>query len=169
MIDNNASVYIRIPFTATNVAAIEFLTLRMKYDDGFIAYLNGERIVSRNAPEEPQWNSTATALHANTDAVQFEDIDITPGVGLLRNGVNVLAIQGLNASASDIDFLIAAELRGATLRLDTNTARYFTVPTPGAPNGVGNTNLGPLVYDVGHTPNEPLDNEDLVVTARTRA
>ncbi|HMJ66034.1 MAG TPA: lamin tail domain-containing protein, partial [Candidatus Binatia bacterium] len=100
--------------------------------------------------------------------MQFEDIDITPGLGLLRNGLNVLAIQGLNASATDIDFLISAELRGATLSLSTNAPRYFTIPTPGAPNGFGNTNLGPLVFELTHTPNEPLDNEDLVVTARTR-
>ncbi len=141
----------------------------MKYDDGFVAYLNGEHIVSRNAPEDPQWYSEATAERANTDALLFEDIDITPGLGLLRNGLNVLAIQGLNISASDIDFLISAELSGATLSLSTNAARYFTIPTPGAPNGLGNTNLGPLVFDVSHTPNEPLDNEDLVVTAFTRA
>jgi hypothetical protein len=169
MLGNNATAYIRIPFTATNVSTIEFLTLRMKYDDGFVAYLNGERIVSRNAPEEPQWNSAATDARINTDALLFEDIDISPGVALLRNGLNVLAIQGLNASASDIDFLISAELRGATLSLSTNSAHYFTVPTPGAPNGFGNTNLGPLVFNVSHTPNEPLDNEDLTVTAFTRA
>jgi hypothetical protein len=169
MLESNATAYIRIPFTATNVSVIEFLTLRMKYDDGFVAYLNGEHIVSRNAPEVPQWNSTATAARVNTDALLFEDIDITPGLGLLRNGLNVLAIQGLNASASDIDFLISAELRGATLSLNTNAARYFTIPTPGAPNGLGNTNLGPLVFEVSHTPNEPADNEDVIVSAHTRA
>ncbi|MCI0362971.1 MAG: CotH kinase family protein, partial [Phycisphaerales bacterium] len=169
MLGNNATAYIRIPFTVTNAAAIEFLTLRMKYDDGFAAYLNGEHIVSRNAPLEPLWNSTATEARSNLDAIGFEDIDITPGLALLRQGTNVLAIQGLNSAADDTDFLMAAELRGATLVIDSAAPRYFTIPTPGAPNGVGNTNLGPLVFDVEHTPSEPFDDENIVVTAATRA
>jgi hypothetical protein len=165
----NPGAFIRIPFTVTNLNALEFLTLRMKYDDGFAAYINGQHVVSRNAPLDVDWNSPSTDSRNNADALTFEDIDITPGLGLLQQGQNVLAIHGLNASASDPDFLCVAELRGATLSLDPNAKRYFTVPTPGAPNGVGNTNLGPLVFDVEHTPKEPLDNQNVTVTAATRA
>jgi hypothetical protein len=168
MLNQNATAYLRIPFTVTNLSAIEFLTLRMKYDDGFAAYLNGQPLVSRNAPLEPQWNSTATAERSNLDGVIFEEIDLTPGIDLLRAGTNVLAIQGLNLSAGDSDFLCVAELRGASLTLDPNVRRHFVVPTPGAPNGVGTTNLGPLLFDVEFTPNEPSDNEPIVVTAATR-
>jgi hypothetical protein len=168
MFESNATAYIRIPFNVTNAAAIEFLNLRVKYDDGFIAYLNDEHIVSRNAPADPQWNSTATAPRDNLEALVFEDIDITAGLGLLRNGTNVLAIQVLNASADDFDLLMLTELRGTVLTLDTNLPRYFSIPTPGAPNGIGNTNLGPVVFDVQHTPNEPFDDENLLVTVSTR-
>jgi hypothetical protein len=168
MVGVNPGAFIRIPFNVTNAAALEFLTLRMKYDDGFAAYLNGEHIVSRNAPLDLPWNATSTDSRNNVDALAFEDIDITPGLGLLRQGQNVLAIHALNLSATDSDFLCAAELRGATLSLDPNARRYFTVPTPGAPNGVGNTNLGPLAFNAEHTPNEPLDTQDVVVTVATR-
>ncbi len=165
----NPGAFIRIPFNVTNASAIEFLTLRMKYDDGFAAYLNGQHVVSRNAALDVQWNSSSTDSRNNAEALLFEDIDITPALGLLQQGQNVLAIHGLNASATDPDFLCVAELRGATLALDPNARRYFTVPTPGAPNGTGNTNLGPLVLDVEHTPHEPLDNENVTVTVGTRA
>jgi hypothetical protein len=165
----NPGAFIRIPFTVTNASAIEFLTLRMKYDDGFAAYLNGEPIVSRNAPLDAEWNSSATDSRNNAEALAFEDIDITAALGLLLQGQNVLAIHGLNASASDPDFLCLAELRGATVALDPNARRYFTVPTPGAPNGVGNTNLGPLAFDVEYSPSEPRDNENVTVTVATRA
>ena len=37
-------------------------------------------------------------------------------------------------------------------------------PTPGAPNGVGNTNLGPLILSAAHTPTVPKDIDDLFVT-----
>ncbi|MBE3069108.1 MAG: lamin tail domain-containing protein, partial [Planctomycetes bacterium] len=41
MMNQNSSVYVRVPFTVTNPAAFSSLTLRMRYDDGFVVYLNG--------------------------------------------------------------------------------------------------------------------------------
>ena len=32
----------------------------MRYDDGFVAYLNGVKVASANAPAKPQWDSQAT-------------------------------------------------------------------------------------------------------------
>lgn len=43
---------------------------------------------------------------------------------------------------------------------------YFTTPTPGAVNLGGSAVPGPIIEDVKHTPNVPLDHEDLVVTAK---
>ena len=39
------------------------LKLRIKYDDGFVAYLNGVKVAESNAPAGPAWNSEATAAH----------------------------------------------------------------------------------------------------------
>jgi hypothetical protein len=52
------------------------------------------------------------------------------------------------------------------VNVTTADLRYFTVPTPGAPNSVGTTNLGPVVRAVSHTPRVPQDAEALQVTAR---
>src|SRR6185503_87835 len=84
----NPGAFIGIPFTVTNASALEFLTLRMKYDDGFAAYLNGQHVASRNAPLDVDWNSPSTDSRNNADALTFEDIDITPGLGLLQQGQN---------------------------------------------------------------------------------
>ena len=43
---------------------------------------------------------------------------------------------------------------------------YFTTPTPGSANLGGVSVPGPVIESVKHTPNVPLDNEDLLVTAR---
>ena len=43
---------------------------------------------------------------------------------------------------------------------------YFTGPTPGAANLGGTQTPGPAILDVRHTPNSPMDADDLVVTAR---
>src|SRR5439155_13157201 len=108
------------------------LTLQMKYDDGFIAYLNGVEVARRNAPATPQWNSTATASHPNPQAVVYEFIDVSPFLVALQSGANLLAIQGLNDAAAGADFLIVAEL--AQFQSTFGTNQYFAIPTPGAFN-----------------------------------
>jgi hypothetical protein len=45
---------------------------------------------------------------------------------------------------------------------------YFTTATPGAVNLGGTAVPGPVIEDVTHTPNVPLDHQDLLVTARVR-
>ncbi|PYI89528.1 MAG: hypothetical protein DME26_01030, partial [Verrucomicrobia bacterium] len=131
----NATAYIRVPFTLSNPAALESLTLRIKYDDGFVAYLNGQEVARRNAPVSPQWNSAATASHPNFQALVYEDINITDRKSALQAGSNVLGIQGLNENSDDSDFLIVPEL--VEYRTSSLTNHYFATPSPGAINGTG--------------------------------
>jgi hypothetical protein len=163
-----ASVYLRLPFYVADPSAIQFLTLRMKYDDGFVAWLNGELVASANAPAAPEWNAAALTERTDAEASEPQEFNLTSRRGLVQPGWNVLAIQGLNASANDSDLLILPELLASSVRLDTNAQRYFAVPTPGAPNGYGQTNLGPLVLAAAHLPNVPQDADDLRVTAQVR-
>jgi hypothetical protein len=165
----NASAYVRMPFVVTNAENIAFLTLRMKYDDGFVCYLNGAGVASRNAPFFPDvlaWNSTATANRPDAEGIQFEEIDLSAEVDLLVDGTNVLAIHGLNASAGDSDFLVLPELRAVSVAGAPSAPLYLSQPTPAGPNGGGDTNLGPIVANVAHEPEEPKDNEALYVTAQ---
>ena len=128
----NPSAYIRIPFTLSSPAQYNSLALKVKYDDGFVAYLNGTEVARRNAPAGVAWNSAATAEHARADALNYEEIDVSSFLNLLRTGQNVLAIQGLNTGAGDGDFLVLPELVDIDyLGLGQH---YFATPTPGAPN-----------------------------------
>lgn len=107
----NGSCYIRIPFQFTGDRnALESMTLNMRYDDGFVAYLNGVEVARRNFEGVPAWNSVAGAGHDDADAVLFESIDLSSYISSLRSGSNLLAIQGLNSGVSSSDFLIGAEL-----------------------------------------------------------
>ena len=108
----NTSIYIRIPIVISDPATITSLTLRMKYDDGFVAYLNDTVVADANAPGGLTWNSEATGNHSDGEAVTFLDWDITSFVDRLTSGTNVLAIHGLNDGLTSSDMLIAAELRG---------------------------------------------------------
>ena len=108
----NASCFIRIPFSMSDdPSEFNILTLNVRYDDGFVAYLNGAEVARRNVGSPLFWNSTASAEHPDSDAVRFESIDISDSLNLLRPGNNMLAIQGLNISSTDDDFLISAEMQ----------------------------------------------------------
>ncbi|MHC4110494.1 MAG: lamin tail domain-containing protein [Planctomycetota bacterium] len=107
----NTSCYIRIPFTCGD-AEYNNMTLKVRYDDGFIAYLNGGEVARRVFPEGamPQWDTNSTGQNPDSAAIDFENIPITSHIGALRQGNNVLAIHGLNISTTDSDFLISVEL-----------------------------------------------------------
>jgi hypothetical protein len=135
MRDQNASIFIRVPFAVSDPVTVQQLRLRMKYDDGFVAYVNGQQVAARNAPGSPVWNSAASAEHPNEQVAVFEDIILSVPAGLLTATQNVLAIHGLNVSSSDSDFLILPELEA--IRSGGDTLRYFKPPTPGAANGAG--------------------------------
>ena len=62
----NASAYVRIPFEVTDPADIDALILRMKYDDGFVAYVNGHEVARAGAPDRPSWNASALGEHGDT-------------------------------------------------------------------------------------------------------
>jgi len=132
MTNKASSAYIRIPFSVADPSVLNSLTLQMKYDDGFVAYLNGVEIARRNVPANVQWNSVTPASRSNTLALAYEDINVSPYLSLLQPGANVLAIQGVNDATNSTDFLIVAEL--AEFKAVGLTNHYFTTPSPGGPN-----------------------------------
>src|SRR6266542_1067741 len=98
----NPSAWLRVPFTLTNASSFDLVTLQMRYDDGFVAYLNGTELARANAPPgTPPYNAQATASHFAAVPEEF----VVP-LGLLRDGTNMLALRGLNLSANDRDFLL---------------------------------------------------------------
>jgi hypothetical protein len=105
-----ASSYSRIEFEVTDPSTYQGLQLRMKYDDGFIAYINGTRVHQMNSPASSVWNSTATTSSQEADINAFEVFDISHHLDTLVEGTNILAIHGMNGSTGSSDFLILPEL-----------------------------------------------------------
>lgn len=112
MYSRNASCYIRIPFTTTVAALTDLtsLTLNVRYDDGFIVYLNGTEIARKNFTGDPTWNSAANAQNPDAAAVLFEAFDVSASIKKLQLGQNVLAVQAMNQSTTSSDFLFSVEL-----------------------------------------------------------
>ena len=105
----NTSCYIRIKFSLTDqdLPKYKTLSLQVRYDDGFVAYLNGTKVSWSHAPESPVWNSTSTDTH---EANGLESFDISSFAGNLISGENLLAIQALNTNTSSSDFLFNCRL-----------------------------------------------------------
>ena len=117
----NASSYVRVPFEMTSALADDSsVQLRIRYDDGFVASINGVEVAHSNAPgragnEDPlTWSSTATRQRRTVDALVQESFDITEFRDVLVVGQNVLAIHGLNRRLTDADFWVSPAIIGQT-------------------------------------------------------
>ena len=160
---------LRVPFQVASLDGLSKLTLRVRHDDGLAVWLNGVPAASANAPVAPQWNSVATAANPTNEAMQEELFDLTDQASALHVGSNVLAIQGLNLSKDNPDFLLSAQLDLAAVAEDSSAAVYFTTPTPNQPNPQGAANPGPLITGAAYSPAPPAGpttNDDLTVTCR---
>ncbi|HEX2746542.1 MAG TPA: lamin tail domain-containing protein [Verrucomicrobiales bacterium] len=136
----NAGAFLRIPFTVANPAAFQSLRLSTRANDGFVAWLNGVQIASFNAPASPVWNSTATTTSL---AGRSRVTSVAPSS--LVAGTNILAVQAMNNSTTDANFLSLNTLDGVSL---DPAGAYLQSPTPGASNSAVRTNIGPFITDV---------------------
>ena len=77
-----------------------------------MAYLNGEEVTrdAERSPADLTWNSRATSTHSDSLALTFIEFDITPFIGSLKAGENMLALHGLNAGQNSSDALWRYEL-----------------------------------------------------------
>lgn len=86
-INENNSTYIRVPFVLEDPSGINTLALRMRYDDAFVAYLNGHEVARANETPNPTWNSSAASDYGDVTDVMMA-ITYGPGnsITLYRNG-----------------------------------------------------------------------------------
>ncbi len=112
--DQTPAVYARHEWLLSGGGAnMNFLRLRIRYDDGFVAYLNGTEVARANLDGvPPAFDELATATHEITggEGVFDEVIDLTEFRNSLRNGRNVLAIQVHNNTLGSSDMSLSAEL-----------------------------------------------------------
>ncbi len=106
------SVHLRMPFNLPAGGALSYLRLRVQSDDGYVVWLNGTEVTSFNKPATLNWNSAANAEAADQNAVTFATVNLSSHLPLLRVGTNLLAVQAMNRSNANNDFLFNCELEG---------------------------------------------------------
>lgn len=98
-------LHARIGFEVPTPGVVREALLRLRYDDGFVAWLNGEEVARRNVPAGAGPRTTASARHPGDDYETF-----ALPVGLLRPGLNRLAIEVRNVAADDPTLVLVPEL-----------------------------------------------------------
>lgn len=121
----------RIPFDGAS-HAVAGMKLKVEFDDGFRAWLNGVEIASCNAPDS---GNTAPLPRDNSRGFTAMSLDVSAFANLVQSAGNVLAVQIFNASDNDGRCFGRASLD--LIGPMAETARYFSPPTAGAASGAG--------------------------------
>ncbi len=146
------SIFLRIRFPVASLATLDALELRMKYDDGFVAYLNGTEIARRNvagAPGTAVSFSSAATSRPDAQAIVFEIIDVRAFSSALVQGENVLAIHAVNSSATNSDMLILPELAELPKPAQAGSVGIPRAQTPGLLLTIGTVEFNPASGNQG--------------------
>ena len=127
------TVYVRAEFTIADADTL-LDRLQLKYDDGFIAYINGVLVASDNAPGVPAYDSVATTDRPDGIAINYADFDISSYSYALNVGANVLAIHALNKASSSDMLSVPNLLLTSGGPIEPSLIGFLADPTPGLPN-----------------------------------
>ena len=105
MKDKYSTVYLRTNFAVDSADGVAELFADVNYDDGFVVYLNGERVMARNAPSRISHDSVATADH---EGGRYHRYHFSRSA--LRDGANTIAIVVLNRALDSSDLSMAFRL-----------------------------------------------------------
>ena len=112
-----ASALSRISFHHDDTTQFERLNLLARYDDGFVAYLNGVEI-ARSDNLRVQLPPQAARSFSRRARETFEVFDVTRFEPNLVDGENVLALQLINSSAKNVDLLMTPKLIAGDIKFD---------------------------------------------------
>lgn len=161
-IEKVPSIFLRKKFTVHRPKDVAALVFHIYYDDGFIAYLNGQEVARRNMGTEEfvDYDKPATAAHKPVLRRGHvpEYVDLTFLKSLLKKGENLLAIQVHNESPSSLDLSASVFLSAA---LTNENKSYSPVPSWFVPREEVSSNLPIIAIATEH--GQRISNEKRVI------
>jgi hypothetical protein len=107
---NYSTLFLRTKFTATQLDKITTVSFFADWDDGFVLFINGQEVLSQQAPSLLTYDALASELHESGSPEQF---DILVDELNLVEGENTLAIFACNITLSESsDFFFDMSLSG---------------------------------------------------------
>lgn len=101
MMNSYSTMYLRSSFNAFSTDRIKTIRFSVNYDDGFVVWVNGTRVMSRNAPATLSSTALATANHESGtfEFISFDSVNVP-----LVDGTNLICIQAFNVTLNSSDF-----------------------------------------------------------------
>ena len=155
----STSLYTRIDFNASDLSALQNLTLKMQYDDAYVAYLNGVEVASSNVAQSVSGitanGTTATVTDPNNRYANGDTVTISGATPAAFDGTFV--ISGVTTNTFNYTLTSARERRPAAVsrpatrpistlrppknglarssprRTRTSTCRSSSIPAPSGP------------------------------------
>jgi len=109
-----SNIYIRKKFNFTVQKLPESIILKIRYDDAFIAYLNGKEVARRSI-------SSTGKVSSHEAGKNFQSIKISLNGNLKREN-NILAIEGFNTGVGSSDLTLDPYLVCKTVKTENKTA-----------------------------------------------
>ena len=92
---NYTSVFMRRSFNVPDLAQVARLNLNVDWDDGYLLWINGVLVDSRNPPDSQAHDDTAGGSH---ESGSYQTFALPDPQDYLRVGVNTIAIQVFNVT-----------------------------------------------------------------------
>ncbi len=128
-------IILRKEFQVDNPALISEMLLHVDYDDGFVAYINGQMVAMAGVSEHnDDFSSVEVSGH---EAVMYtggqpEKFDISSAIPTLVRGTNLIVIQGHNIDSGSTDFSLIPFLTLGSESFATNDAESFIPVSDGS-------------------------------------
>lgn len=97
------TVYLRKEFEVPQADAITEMGLDVDYEDGFVAYLNGREVLRQNVGRSSGRNAQSIKAREDKGRVYLSLKDFQT---CLKDGLNVLAIEGHTSASDNLDFCL---------------------------------------------------------------
>ncbi|MBN1442067.1 MAG: IPT/TIG domain-containing protein, partial [Planctomycetes bacterium] len=111
---NYLSVYLRTELEVPGVLEGFAWVLRARYDDGFVAYIDGQEVARAGLAGTPPAFDEGAQDHEITSPAGFDDsFPLLAATGILSEGAHVLAVQVHNSTLDSSDLSFYAELVAA--------------------------------------------------------
>jgi hypothetical protein len=131
------TVFFRREFAVRDPVNVAEVFLRVDYDDGIVAYLNGQEVLRRGITGAPGTPVPVDAMALYHPSGSGELLAIPGGAALLRPGTNLLAVQLHGSGTNDYSMTFELELlanvsRGPYVQNTTTRSTQIIWQTPTA-------------------------------------
>ncbi|MBN1672631.1 MAG: fibronectin type III domain-containing protein, partial [Kiritimatiellae bacterium] len=134
----HVTTYFRTRFAlGCSPADVSALTLRVRYDDGYVAYLNGQEVARGSMPAGTVAYGTLASTSGGSQG-SYEEQNLLAGKDNLVQGLNVLAVEvhQVNATSSDLFFDLELTYRANEPQVDPPAAPSGLAAAPTVSGGI---------------------------------